>query len=367
MDLVGADRLDLVISRLKHEVLDQKSSYYFDTILVENRINGLQTKVMRGTLSYENENVTDNKVTEALLWIIREFAEVDLKEEMLREQGTFQHIPPYHRYAVNRDTQIEKFEMDFLLPEDENQKIHFYYLYGDARQEMHSLAERLNHERNGRTLSAINFSETRRGKEREVPEIKVQNRKNPVLLRIHILKGLLEQFVGPVNNMRGLQKKNLKDLLVSPKIAALGPDEAVFILVTLDDHNWSKAVPSVLQDLFEAFCKVSLPPEAPHFYFCFGIEYKKSNQKVRNEVTSAIQNRKYGEALEELLPVNIEDIAAWFTLHRLLVPPGLETEDITATLFPNRQTVDMLDVETELLRLINRHNKGLVLKKINRG
>lgn len=361
-DLIGQGRPEEVIRKMKEEVVSDSVRLYNDIILIQSRMEDLARDSSLGTISFDDSNLTFNSVNEALIWAIGDIQLADLREDLRRKQGTFKNIPAYHAYAVDRVKQTEKFELDRYLPEDPDQKIHFYYLYGDLRQEMQSLVNRLSQERSGRTLSLDGMANASPGKDPLIVACKPEPRGNKQLFRILLLKSLLEKFVGPVNNMRDLQQKTLKDLLASPKLTDFGRDDAVCILVTLDDYNWRKeVVPPVLQDLYQTFCNCDLPPEAPHFYFFFGVEYKKENLKIKEEVAAAIANRQYGEVFDELLPVGLNDVAEWLTRHRLLIPRGKEADEVAAELFPGKTSLDMLDVETELKAIIDRHNKGLVL------
>ncbi|MEM9834940.1 MAG: hypothetical protein AAF828_00475 [Bacteroidota bacterium] len=362
-NLVGLNEPAEVIRRLKEEIVREDCTLFDDVIMLESRLSGLGRSSARGTVSYENENITGNSTSEGLLWVIGELKVVHLKDVFKVKQETFAHIPAYHAFAVDRLPQTEQFELEFILAEDPNQKIHFYYLYGDSRQEVQSLVHRLGLTRAGHSFKADSLDNNTLLREPLMASFKPESRGNQQLFHILLLKNLMEKFVGPVNNMASLRQKTLKDLLVSPKLAALGADDVVSILVTLDDYNWNKdVIPPTLQDLYNKFCKVDLPADAPHFYFFFGIEYRKESTRIRQEVAAAIQNRTYGQVLEELRPVDFKDICGWFSDHRPIIPPGKEAEEVAKMLFPDQPTLDMIDVETELKRIIDQHNKGLVLK-----
>lgn len=361
-NLVGQNELTEVLRRLKEEVVSGDSSCYNDVIIVEKRISALTKSSIQGIVSFENETITDNSTSVSILAIIDGLELDDLRTDLRRSTESFVSIPAYHAYAVNRMKQTEKFELDRFLPTDPAQKIHFYYLHGDSRQEVQSFVNRLSLELNGRTLSSDGLSQGNPGREPVFAACKPEPRDNAVLFHILLLKSLMEKFVGPVNDMNTLRQKTLKDLLASPKLGSLTNDDAVCILVTLDDYNWRKnVVITVLQQLYTSFCQVDLPASAPHFYFFFGIEYQKENTQVREEVAATIAERQYGEAMEELLAVNRNDINEWFTRHRPMIPPGVEVETLTQQFFPDAPELDMIDVETELKRLIDQHNKGLIL------
>jgi hypothetical protein len=172
----------------------------------------------------------------------------------------------------------------------------------------------------------------------------------------------MEKFISPVNNMRGMEQKTLLDLLPSPKLSPLTGDDAVFITVRIDHHNWDKnVVPEVLRDLHQTFCKADLPADAPDFYFFFGMEYPRDKTQIKAEVTAAVRARKYGEAMDELLPVSLGHIANWFTHHEVMLPPKTTADAFVPSVFPKGQNLDMIDVVGTLQQLIDKYNEGISL------
>ncbi len=360
--LIGEDRADKLFDRLLGEVLRTESLLYNLTTQLKAQLRKLGRASAMGTVSVEQGNLNFNSINEGLFHVIDQLGPDDLSDDLRVRADTFLNVPPFHAYSVDRVAQVEQFEMERFFSDDPDCKIHFYYLHGDVRQEAHTFIERMGLELGGRTLSAAGLEQEFAGKRPIMAYCKPEPRGNKKLFEILLIKALLEQFIGPVNNMRDLATKSLSDLLPSPKFGGLEPGDPVCITVSLDHHNWNKAiVPAVLRELFEKFCGCELPPEAPTFYFYFGLEYSADRPDVRDEVKAALAEKQYGSVLEELLPVTAADVAEWFSRHRPLLPPGQEPEQVVAKYFPGDGPFDMIDVEKTLLKLIDAHNKGLAL------
>ena len=112
----------------------------------------------------------------------------------------------------------------------------------------------------------------------------------------------------------------------------------------------------VVQSFIENFCKAELPETAPTFFFFFGIEYKKENESVRNEVQKAMEESLLGEKLPLLKPVSINDVAEWFSIYDVLIESKKEDADMAEKYFPGQKEIDMKDVETTLEKIVEDFN-----------
>ncbi|MDZ4703482.1 MAG: hypothetical protein SH848_06115, partial [Saprospiraceae bacterium] len=181
------------------------------------------------------------------------------------------------------------------------------------------------------------------------------------LFQINVMRELLARFFEPVNNLQPILSKKLNEVLTSPELKDFGANDLVFILLTIDDHNWrEQATPLVVKSLVEGFCACELPPGSPNFFFFFGIEYQKTNETVKAQVRKAIQERAHGESLPELQPVSLREVSEWFSRYDVLRMPGQEPEAAAAEMFPGATELDMADIEINLQERIERYNKGLV-------
>lgn len=357
---VAKDKLGELFDRLT-KLLRVESKLYNLTIGLQQSYSAARFEHVAGSLSFEEGNLQFSSIRNGLLYVIDEIRGVDLRPRPNQREQEFVDVPTFHAYGVNREEQASKFEEDQYFGDDPDCKVHFYYLYGDLRQEAPSLVKRLGLELTGRTLDATSLEVDYGGREPLFVECKPPPRPKARLFQLLLLKGMIEKFIGPINNMRKLGEMTLLDLLASPKLKSRTAEDAVCILVRVDHHNWNKdIIPPVLRELYEKFCQASLPATSPKFYFFFGIEYPKTKVQLRREVEAAIQQRRYGEALKELHPVTSAEIAEWFTRHEPLIPAGHTPESLVQTQFTGPGPFDMEDVERWLLGLIRRNKEQLL-------
>jgi hypothetical protein len=275
-------------------------------------------------------------------------------------------LPEYHAYTCDRVEQNDDFLMT-IYGEEPPPKVNWYYLYGDSRQAHESLHERLGRDIGGHLLDwekGGNDSDTKILFKYLKPNVS----RIPLLYKIEAIKNLFAKFFHGINDKQPIQHKTVADLLGSPELKDFGPGDYVFVLLTMDDANWDKDItPAFVQAFVSSFLAAALPPNAPSFFFFFGIEYAKDAAAKRREVDEAIRNRKFGgNALTELLPVSAADVTEWFSRYRkIMVERHKEPRDMTATYFGNAETFDMKEVEIQLLELINRHNKGMAIRSDN--
>jgi hypothetical protein len=317
--------------------------------LLVSRHATLETKEISGTIDYREADLERNKITAALLELLQ----------------TYQHtrtpkfsVPSYHAFTCNRNEQSELFQVAYYT--GTGAKVRFFYLYGDARQGHESLYQRLGYEINN-CLYDPESPAPGLVKAPIFEKLKTPVHKNPLLYQINIIKELLIKF--KISPRQPVQQVKITELLRSPDLQGCTAEDTVFILLTIDDYNWDAEItPKVVREFIEGFCNAELPVEAPSFFFFFGIEYQKSNEKTKEEVAHAIRERHYGEGLPELSPVLAADINEWFSRYRFLIPGGKTYGDMTHLLFGESYQMDMLDVEVRLKKIIDDHNMGFVLR-----
>jgi hypothetical protein len=83
---------------------------------------------------------------------------------------------------------------------------------------------------------------------------------------------------------------------------------------------------------------------------------------VRQQAQRAIENRVKGECLPELAPVSADFLAEWFSRYRVLIPAGKTADETAKIVFGDATSMDMLDIETQLQKIIEDYNKGLVIR-----
>lgn len=351
-----------LFEELANNVLSQGSGAYDKMIALRAQYQDLESNDIAMTSSEEGRRLHLAEITRSALKLVSLIAAEDLAAGLKSRVGEFRAIPAYHALAVNRDEQAEKFELDDLLKDGNHQKVFFYYLQGDTRQEMENFVKRLGLELGGPKLKANALELETQGRVRFMVDCKPDPRGNKRLFKILLVKSLMEKFISPVNDMRGMEQKTLLDLLLSPKLSPLTQDDAVFITVRIDHHNWNKeVVPEVIRDLHETFCKADLPANAPSFYFFFGMEYPRDKTTIKAEVSAAINAREHGEAMEELMPVSLAHVANWFSHHQIMLPSKVTADAFVESIFPTGQPLDMIDVVGTLQEKIDQYNEGISL------
>lgn len=360
-ELIGNNRHEEVFRRLKEDVLLPNGALYNDTILLQSKYNDAVRAGNLGLIAFEEKNINFSSISQAMIWLVNNIVAEELSEKVRRKSESFRSMPAVHAYTCDRVEQNEIFQLNYYDTPGPDAKLRFFYLYGDARQEHESLFKRLGYEIGGYLLN-WEKGDYNPGTKIKFVDCKPQVHDNPKLFQINVMRELLARFFEPVNNLQPILSKKLNEVLDSPELKDFGPNDLVFILLTLDDHNWREHVtPLVVKSLVEGFCACDLPPGSPNFFFFFGIEYQKTNETVKAQVCKAIQERTHGESLPELKPVNLREVCEWFSRYDILRAPGQEPEAAAAQLFPGALELDMADIELKLQELIENYNKRLVV------
>lgn len=365
-DLVARGRHEEVFRQLREDVLAVGSEVYNDCVLIQGRFSEAERAGNLGLIAFQEKDRNFNNINEALLWLIDCIEVADLSEvrkkqlDVQQAASARQAVPPRHVLTCNRMEQTELVQLNYYDLPGPEEKIRFFYLYGDIRQEHQSLFRRLGYELGGFLLN-WEKGDYDPGVQVKFVHCKPQVHRNPKLFLINTLRELFSRFFEPVNGQQPISRKKLSDLLASPDLQGFSGSDFVFILFTIDDHNWNETVtPQVVRALIENFCDCELGPDAPAFFLFFGIEYKKDNEDVRQQVRKVIEETEYGEKLPELQPVTLDDVSEWLSRYTVLIPPGREAPDLAAELFPGQGRFDMADVEVKLREIVDRHNLGVM-------
>lgn len=360
--LVGENKHDELFRRLSTDLRNDCQPYN-DAVLLKASFSDRKRAEELGLIDEKTNALSFNKVNKALLGVIDRITIGHLTDYLRKSAENHRHIPLFHAYTCNRVEQNDLFQLHYFDPPQPAGKVHLFYLYGDARQEMRSLFLRLGYEIGGHLLNweKGNYDP---GTRLKFFKCKPQASDNPRLFQINIMRELMAQFFEPVNNQQPVLSKKISDLCVSEHLRDFGSDDLVFILLTIDDHNWRERItPFVVKDLVKNFCLCDpLPPDAPHFFFFFGIEYSKQNEKVKAQVKNAIEEREYGEALPELSPVAPGEVDEWFSRYHVFNMQGAEPSDTRQAHFGDFRQKDMTDIVLKLKELIEQHNLGITFQ-----
>ncbi len=274
-------------------------------------------------------------------------------------------LPHYHAYTCDRVEQSDHF-LDNLR-KDRVSKVRWYYLYGDSRQAHETLYQRLGAELAG-------YFDHWEGNEQR-PEalpifewIKPQVSKIADINMLRVLRALFARFFPNTAIKEPLENKTIADLLESPKLKGLTADDHVMILIIMDDANWDKVVtPQSIEAITTSFLRCELPPDAPRFFFFFGIEYSKDKPQAeqrRREVDEAIRKSDEGRALPELLDVSADDITEWFSRYRKVMLDGnTKPEAMTKDIFGTFDTLPMEVVVNTLIEHIEGGSKDALISQ----
>jgi hypothetical protein len=363
--LLAASRQDELLRKLLDEVLKPGQTQYDLATAISARLQRWELDKAKGISTTEELDTGINRINDSLATLIYRISDQDLRSENSHAERL--HIPPFHVFGVDRIPQEGQFFDEQFDAGDK--KVHFYYLQGGVRQKTDSLAERLGFKLVGLQLTVDDLTA---GYEVEPPLV---INCTPVLrgvreeqYRASLIHAIAQQFMGPIpmGQMRGMLELKLTDLLDRPKMKRADGSyhPIVCINVTIGNGYWRKdIIPPMVRAFYDNFCQVDLPEGAPVFYFFFGLEYSDKRPKVREEVSQAIAARERGSALPELEAVPLTDIATWFDHHEVMLPDGYDADQLVAENFPATPTIDMLEVEAGLQRLIDKFNEGLTLTK----
>lgn len=359
------NRFDEVFRSLLSQVLSENCKLYNDIIGKQAQYNAIRERERKGIIEDNARDTELNQMSDALLQYVDLIQPTDIRDAMRNAAQSSHSIAPYHAYTVDRVNQNDEFQLAYY--ENEGRKVHIFHLYGDARQSLYSLCERLGYEL-GEYLLNWEDKDYRPGRRIKFETLKPAVHRIPKLFSINTMKQLFAKFYPTLSGREPLTGKTINDLLESPGLQDFTAEDMVFVLLTMDDYNWSREVsPQVIKEFVNSFCNTELPANAPRFFFFFGTEYQKDNQKVKEEVADVLQHTPEfsGQALDEITPVAVTDIEEWFSRYRIFIEKGQDARYMRTQLFPNADTVDMQDIENVLLKLIETYNKGLVIQAKN--
>lgn len=315
-----------------------------------------------GLIDFKDKSLTFNTISHALIWLIDSLEISDLNQDLRHESKKHARIPKHHIYTCDRVEQNEIVQLHYY--DNPGQKIRHFYLYGDAHQKIDSLYRRLGFELGGHLH---NWQDGNYQSKQHVKFISFKPvvHQIPKLFLINLHKELLAHF--GLETHRDILSRKLSETLTSTVLKRekdgnpFGAGDFVFVLITLDHHNWNERVtPEVVKTFINSFCDCELPPDAPDYFFFYGIEYDKENLAVQASVHKHIAEAEHGEKLPPLTPVALDDVTEWFSRYKLLLPGNKTPKEMATLLFPDLQEIDMAKVELKLDELTERHNKGLV-------
>lgn len=365
-DLIGQARYDEAFRCLREETLRTNCDLYNDAVMIAGRYKEAERAGNLNLIDFKERGINFSNVGQALLWLIDRIEMGDLCDRLRKNTASHVALSPYHAFTCDRFDQNDQFQLAYYSAE--GQKLHLFYLYGDARQEQTSLFERFGYDLGGYLANWEN-GDYNPGIRVKLCKLKPEVHRHPMLYQINVVKALFAKFFPRLDDKAPLQNRTLRDLLgEGSDLHGFESDDLVFILLTMDAANWNRElVPLMMENFIQKFLQVELPPSAPTFFFFFGVEYEPGQADKKAEIHEAISARKHGgEALPALDPVVAPDITEWFSRYRaIMVPPGKTADDVRREIFGPAECLDMIDIQSILLKIIELYNKGLVIRAEN--
>jgi len=212
-ELIGDNRHEEVFRRLTEEVLLVNSDLYNDAILLESKH---RESVRAGNLSliaFEEKNINFSNTSQALIWLVNNITPAVLGDKLRQKAESFRSVPALHAFTCDRVAQNEFFQLNYYDTPGPEQKLRFFYLYGDARQEHESLFKRLGYEIGGHLLN-WEKGDYNPGTKIKFVDCKPPVHDNPKLFQINVMRELLARFFEPVNNLQPILSKKLNEVLL---------------------------------------------------------------------------------------------------------------------------------------------------------
>lgn len=345
---VGAARHGEVFRRLRVEVLRPDSKRLNEAILLEGYYNESKSAGNLNLIDHKEKNIDYSKISFALLALIDELKDADIKEGLLTgEVGKHRTIPHFHAFTCDRIEQSDAFEQS--RPSFAGDKPAFFYLYGHEYQAHKSFFARLAFE-----FEHLALEKEHRRKAVQV-HLSIKESRDPQVYREILIRDLFVSFGLDPAEHPPLLSKNLRYLVEkSPKIKALQPTDAVFFLAHVSHWSWDKDLtPAAARWFIASFCGGELPADLPMLLFFFSFDYDEEyDADVKAEILVAVAQSDHVQSLPELGMVRKRDVGAWLSAHEALVPGAQARNEILKMHF-NGEAFFMENVEKVLTNLID--------------
>ncbi len=263
----------------------------------------------------------------------------------------------WHRYTCDRVEQNNRFQQ--IRRDGAGSRVHFFYIYGLDRHAHTALVERFAYDLEGLLRSQYHSGVSQRCRVEREFDFSLLLNPDPDEYRTDLLTNFFTAFGLDPDRYGPLLETTLHDLLRdSPRLRALGPNDHVCCYLGIPEWDWDTEVtPAAVTWLIDHFCGTNLPPDAPRFFFFFGIEFEDDHSPVRQEVEAAIRaggNRVH--ILPELHMVLPRDLKRWFNNYRKWMPDRKQREQLYEQFFGDREARYMEDVIERLGQIIEQLN-----------
>lgn len=330
---------------------------------------------MKNIILAENAGIEFSKIDDAFHYLIDELTIDDLKKEkQVGKQNPRFGI--HHAYTCDRSGQNSSF-IKLLVTKQEEEKCHFFYLYGDKAQEHKGLFRRFVSRLEGIDLDHKNKKVDVRKNTFEV-ELTFPALSDPESLMLEVPRKLMAGLQMNEEEMKKIGDKNLSSLIDhSPILKEMGEDDQVCVLITISQRRWDKdLIPEIARWFIQEFCCQKNETDSPlsdemiaakkrltigpEFFFFFAVTYKPDNNRIKEELDDALSEAKYTKTLfDELSQVEYGDLEDWFEEYESFWEDDDDgTDAVLEKYFGTDDSVkiDMKNVQRNLTKIINHIN-----------
>lgn len=285
-----------------------------------------------------------------------------LAEQAAQEKPSPAPTPPpsllheWHRYTCDRSPQDTSFQK-IRQAKDRTQ---FFYFYGLDRHAHQALVERFAYDLEGVLRSHLNAEVDKRCRVARALDLVLLLNGDAETCKTEILASLFTKFgVDPDSHGPLLQTQLAELWRNSPELRGLGSQDRVCCYMGIPEFDWEREVtPKVVTWFIEKFCGASLPPEAPAFYFFFGIEFEEEDSPVKAEVEVAIRaGGSRVHILPELGMVVERDLKGWMRTYQKFMPDREQREAFLNKAMGGAAEIYMEELLVYLHRVIDQINQ----------
>lgn len=350
--LVAEGRDEAAIAYLMEAIGADRPAYY-ELIQLQARLENLEEQERKGIISHENATTTRNQIRDGITENIKNLRLEDLKGH----QSADHHLlHDWHKLTCDRTRQNSDFQKIKL--EKEQDRTHFFYLYGLDRHAHQALVERFTYDLQGILRNYLNPEiQSSCTVEKEL-YFSLMFYEDPEEYKTEILANLFTAFGVPPDPHSPLLESTLHDLWQnSPRLQQLGAEDYVCCYLSIPEIDWDPEItPQVVRWLVETFCGDHLPAEAPTFFFFFGVEFEEDSAELRAEVEAAVRAGGHLNMLPELHMVVQRDIKRWLNTYRKYMPERSRRDEFFDRFFAGDPEVYMEDVLLHLQTIIDEIN-----------
>ena len=284
-----------------------------------------------------------------------------LQEDSVLVEKFTPTLNTHHQFTANRVEQDQQFVQYILQDAPINKNLHFFYLHGGDLQEHKGLYKRFVNKLAGRDKDFKTEYKASDIIVKDFDAIRFPNYTEEKPLKIGIASAVLDDLNIPEDKMAKVLDKNLAFALKeSPDLDGLTARDKVCFFFSISETNWNvQLTPIITRWFISHFCQKDLPPDAPHFFFFFAVEYDEDNEQIKKELATALNEAQFTLSLPELEMVVKKDIEEWFANYEQFWPKRSDRKKTYKKYFDKEDDeMYMEDVQFLLLKIINEINNN---------